>query len=204
MLNPPALALAVAAARPQAVSLAALTFRSIRLHHFTNFHAAQPLFAAAGGVTGSRYVLPQGPMALYTAFDADTAHREGNQIFYQAANAAAGPALVRAGALRPDAVVLIGTHVRVSRLLDLREPAVRASLGILTLSELAGPWRFMPNAPTQLLGDTVFNDGQFEGMVYPSAQNPGHDCLVLFPARLLPPSRVDFADPVTQLTARLP
>ncbi len=203
MFNLPALALGIVAGRPQAIPLTGVTFRSIHLQHFANFQAAQPLLAAAGGATGSRFILPQGPVALYTAFDAGTAHREGNQVFYQTASAAAGPALMRAGGLRPDPVVLIGTHVRVSRLLDLRDPAVRQSLGT-TVGELVGPWRLIPNAPTQILGNTVFNDGQFEGIAYPSAQNPGHDCLVLFPARLLPASRVDFSDAVTQLAAHLP
>src|SRR5713101_1608186 len=82
MLNPPALAPAVVATRPLAVSYTDLAFRSIHLRHFANFSAARPLFAAGGEAVGSRYVLPGGPATLYVAFDADTAHREGNQVFY--------------------------------------------------------------------------------------------------------------------------
>lgn len=83
MLNPPTLASVLAASRPQAIALAALVFRAIHLRHFSNFTAAQPLFAAPGGLAGSRFVRPKGPAALYAAFDADTAHRESNQTYYQ-------------------------------------------------------------------------------------------------------------------------
>jgi RES domain-containing protein len=204
MHNQPALAPAVVATRPLARVLAALTFRAVHLRHFAIFAAARPLHAAPGGVAGSRYVLPHGPAALYTAFGADTAHREGNQVFYQAAAAPAGPALLRAGGLRPYAVVMLGLHVRVTRLLDLRDPAIRLPLGVQADAELLAPWRGVPNAPTQMLGDTVFNDGYFEGIIHPSAQNLGHDCLVLFPDRLLATSGVDFFDATTALAAHLP
>jgi hypothetical protein len=73
MLNPPALANAVVAVRPQAVPLADVVFRSIALRHFSNFGAVRPLFASGGGGGGSRYVLAHGPSGLYLALDADTA-----------------------------------------------------------------------------------------------------------------------------------
>jgi RES domain-containing protein len=204
MLNLPGLAPAITALRPRAIPLADLTFRSVHLRHFAHFPTARPLFVAGGGAAGSRYVRPNGPAALYVAFDADTAHREGNQVFYQTAGAPAGPALLRAGGLRPDPVVMLGIHVRVSRLLDLLDPAIRLPLGIQADAELTGPWRGVPNAPTYALGDTVFNDGHFEGIIYPSAQNLGHRCLVLFASRLLPASRVHFFDPTTNLVDQLP
>ncbi len=204
MLNPPALAPAVAALRPQAVPFADLVFRAIHLRHFANFAQSRPLYAAGGGAAGSRYVIPNGPPALYAALDADTAHREGNQPFYQALNAPAGPALRRAGGLRPDPVVLLGIHIRAAHLLDLRDPGIHPHLGVQGPAELLGAWRGVPNAPTQVLGDTVFRDGHFEGVLYPSAQNPGHDCLVLFPDRLLRGSRVDCVDALTGLASQLP
>jgi RES domain-containing protein len=204
MLNPPALAPAIAAARPMAVPLLSLLFRSIHLRHFSNFTRANPLFAAAGGAAGSRYVLPNGPAALYAAFDADTALREGNQAFYQAALGPAGQALIQANGLRPDPVVVLGVHVRVTRLLDLRDPLTRLQLGIQSVVEIVGPWKGVPNAPTQVLGDAVHGDGQFEGIVYPSVQNPGHECLVVFPSRLDPKSRINFADTITRIRASLP
>ncbi len=204
MLNPPRLAGAIAAARPQAIPLAAIIFRSIHLRHFSNFATVQPLLAAAGGAYGSRFVRPNGPAALYAALDADTAHREGNQPYYQAATTPAGQALLAAGGLRPDPVAMIGAHVRASRLLDLRDPLTRLQLGIQAVTEILAPWKGVPNAPTQVLGDAVFHDGHFEGIVYPSATNPGHDCLVLFPSRFLTTSRIDVFDPLTGLVAQLP
>ncbi len=99
---------------------------------------------------------------------------------------------------------MIGAHIRASRLLDLRDPLTRLQLGIHSVTEIIAPWKGVPNAPTQVLGDTVFNDAYFEGIVYPSAQHPGHDCVVFFPTRLLPASRIDFFDPITKLAAQLP
>lgn len=189
MLNPLALVPGLAAARPQAVALDALVFRSVHLSHFSNFAAAQPLFAVAGGASGSRYVRRNGPAAWYAAFDADTAHREGNQAYYQTHASAAGQALIRAGALRPDPVVILGVHIHTFRLLDLRDALVRLQLGIQTVLEILMSWKGILNAPTQVLGEAVFHDGHFEGIVFPSAQNPGHDCVVLFPTRLLATTR---------------
>jgi RES domain-containing protein len=204
MHSPPALAPAVAAARAQAAAFVGLAFRSIHLRHFSNFATVRPLHCAGGGAVGSRYVPPNGPPALYTSLDPHTAFREGNQLFYQTSALPGGQALVRAGGLRPHPVALIAVHVRVSRLLDLRDPATRNHLGILADAELLAPWLGLPNAPTQVLGQTIFNDGQFEGIVFPSAQSPGHDCLMLFRDRLLTTSRIHFFDTASGLAAQLP
>jgi RES domain-containing protein len=122
----------------------------------------------------------------------------------QAARTPAGLALIQAGGLRPDPVALIGAHVRATRLLDLRDPIARLQLGIATVTELLGPWKGVVNAPTQVLGEAVFTDNYFEGLLYPSVQNPGHDCVVLFPARLAAGSQIDFVDLTTHLADRLP
>jgi RES domain-containing protein len=204
MHSPPALAPAVDAARAQAAAFVGLAFRSIHLRHFSNFATARPLHCTGGGAAGSRYVPPNGPPALYTSLDPGTAYREGNQLFYLTSALPVGQALVRAGGLRPNPVVLIAVHVRVARLLDLRDPATRNHLGILADAELLAPWLGVPNAPTQVLGQTVFDDGQFEGIVFPSAQNPGHDCLILFRGRLLATSRIHFLDAAAGLAAQLP
>ena len=204
MHSPPALGPAVAAVRPHAAAFAGLIYRSIHLRHFSNFASVRPLQSAGGGATGSRYVLRKGPPALYTSLDVDTAYREGNQLFFQTAAQPVGQALVRVGALRPSPVVLIAIHVRVTRLLDLREAATRNHLGISADSELLMPWLGVPNAPTQVLGQAVFDDGNFEGIIFPSAQNLGHDCLLVFPSRLLATSQVDFFDARTGLAAKLP
>jgi RES domain-containing protein len=204
MLSLPALASAVASARPMAASLAALAIRAVHLRHFSNFAIVNPLHAATGGAAGSRFVVPGGPASLYLALDSEPAYREGNQVFFQTAGSLTGAALIQSGALRPAPTVLFGAFVRTTRLLDLRDALTRNQLGILNVNELLGPWKGSTGAATQLLGNTVFNDGQFEGTLYPSAQHLGHDCLVLFPDRLLHTSLVDFADASTGLAAKLP
>jgi hypothetical protein len=163
MLDPPALLPAVTAARALAVSYTGLAFRAIRLQYFANFAAVQPLFTAPGGPAGSRYVPPNGPAALYVALDPETAYLEANQNFYRTARTSAGRALVRSGLLRPDTEVIIGVHLRLSRILDLRRATARGrrsrrALGIRSDRELLGPWAGIANAPTQVLGADVFND----------------------------------------------
>jgi len=194
MLSPPALAPAVAACHQYSVSLRTLTFRAVHLRWFARFPAANPLYVALG--QASRYVPPGGSAAaLYATFDAETAYREVNQDFYRQLNlpGGGGQALANAGGLRPLPLVMMGVHVSVSRLLDLDLVSVRQQLNILNTAQLLAPWKFVPNpTPTQLLGDAVFANGFFEGMLYPSAQLAGRRCLVLFSARLLAASRVHF------------
>lgn len=213
MLNPPALAQAVVAARPMATPLADVVFRSIWLRWFGNFAAANPLFSGPD-LAGSRYIPPNSQTrALYAAFDPETAHREGpSRDFYDLSAGPAGQATKAAGGLRPSPVALIGVYVRAARLLDLHDPFVRLQLGISSVAELTGPWNGVPQAPTRVLGDAAFADGHFEGLLYPSVRNPGHRCVVLFPDRLLATSLVHIQGfsavapppPVTLPDAQLP
>jgi hypothetical protein len=211
MHNPPALTHAVAAAHRWAVPLRLVIYRASHLRHFSNFATAQPLFCAVAGAAGSRYAMPAGPAALYIALDADTAYRELNQDFFRLARGPAGRSLVRRGQLRPVPTVTLGVHVRVSRVLNVTRSGsnwrpTRRLLGINRRSnaELLRPWAGIPNTPTQVLGAEVFNEGFFEGILYPSAQNPNHSCLVLFRDRLLPTSQVHFHDATIALTDQLP
>jgi RES domain-containing protein len=204
MVDLSALAAAIAAAHPLAVPYRGLAYRAIRLRYFANFATAQPLFCPPGGLVGSRYVPPQGPEALYLAVDPATAYREVNQDFFRVARTPAGRAQVRAGGIRPVSVVTIGVHVQVARLLDLSRRQTRRRLGIHSIVELLRPWAGIANAPTQVLGGGVFTDEFFEGVIYPSAQNAGHVCLVLFRNRFLPDSHVHFHDGPTGLHAQLP
>jgi RES domain-containing protein len=191
MHSGPALAQAVTASQAHAVPFRGLTYRAIHLRWFDRFATARPLFTAAGG-PGTRYVPPGGPAVLYSAFGMETAHHEMNQIFYQTLAGAAGPALTVAGGLRPDPAVVIGVHVNVTRLLDLRIPAVLQLLNT-TPAQLLAPWKNVPNpTATQQLGDAVFQGNWFEGIIYPSAQHTNHHCLVLFRLRLLAKPTVHF------------
>jgi RES domain-containing protein len=192
MHNGIALNQAIAACQVHAVSFRDLAYRAIHLRWFDQFASANPLFAAAGGTTGSRYVPPHGPAAaLYTAPGMETAYREMNQDFY-AALAGPGSAVAAAGGLRPDPAVLIGVHLDVSRLLDLRVPAVLQLLNTNN-AQLLAPWKNVPNpTATQQLGAAVFQGNWFEGIFYPSAQHANHHCIVIFRQRLLATPAVHF------------
>jgi RES domain-containing protein len=191
MLSAPNLAPAIQNCHGLAIPFMGLTYRAIHPRWFVDFAAARPLYAVPG--KASRYVPPAGPAALYAAFDWDTAYREGNQDFFGVLNAPGGHGIKAAeqGGLRPDPLVMLGTHISVSRLLDLANVNVRQTLHIQSDAELLAPWKLSPQPTgTQHLGDAVFADSFFEGILYPSAQNPNGRCAVIFPARLLASSRV--------------
>src|SRR4051812_19960173 len=145
-------ALTAAVGQVPQVPFVGLTYRAIHLRHFPTLVAAQPLFAPAGGLIGSRYVAPGGPESLYVALHATTAFRELNGWFFEQAATPLGVRQVRAGLLRPVPTVMLGIHVDVRHVLDLTNRAVRNGLGIQSLREIHGVWRNVPNAPTQVLG----------------------------------------------------
>ena len=183
MLDREALAAAVKGLRDDAAFTRVESFalRSIALRHFLPPKVPDPLFAPAAGALGSRFVPPNRPTkGLYLAEDAETAHREGNQVFYQAHAKMYGGGLGYDELLPPAEVVLIGVMVIASRLLNVRDPEVQARLGT-SAEELASPWKTVDDAPTQRLGDLLASDGGFEGLIYESVQCPSHSCLVLFP-----------------------
>lgn len=185
-----ALAQAVTACRAHAVPFRGLTYRAIHLRWFDQFATARPLFTPPGVRT--RFVPLNGPEVLYSAFELETAYREFNQRFFHTLTGPFGPALIASGGLRPDPAALIGVHLNVSRLLDLRSPVVLQLLNTNN-GELLAPWQTVPNpTPTQQLGEATFLDNWFEGVAYPSAQHPGHDCVVLFRRRLLAAPAVHF------------
>ena len=168
-----------------------LTYRAIHLQWFANLAAAIPLHAVPG--KPSRFVPPGGPAALYAAFDWDTAYREGNQDFFGVLSAPGGHGIKAAeqGALRPSPLVMLGTHISVSRMLDLANVNVRQALQIQSDAELLAPWKLVGHpTDTQQLGSQVFADNFFEGILYQSAQNPSGRCAAIFPARLLASSRI--------------
>jgi hypothetical protein len=94
--------------------------------------------------------------------------------------------------LRPEPCALYAVRFDLSPVLDVRTAAVRAALGT-TAAQLAAPWKNLPNpTPTQQLGEAVFTDNWFEGLLYDSVQHPGNGCLVVFEQRLLAKPAVDF------------
>lgn len=209
MHNPPALTAAIERTRTLADRFEGITYRASHLRYFSNFATARPLFCAAAGPAGSRYVPAGGAAALYLALDPDTAYREFNQDYFRIARIPAGRALSRSGRLRPAPCVTFGVHLRMTRLLMLlrqtpRGRQTRRLLAIKRDAELLGPWLGIPNPPTHLLGRAVFDDGYFKGIVYPSLQNRGHVCIVLFRDRLLPTSWVDVHDVETGVLEQIP
>jgi RES domain-containing protein len=204
MLDGPSLARTLAELKGEGRQAAIDCFvhRSVALRHFLRPEPPAPLFAALPGKLGTRFVPPGEPIsALYVAFEVETAHREGNQAFYQILG---DPGLDLATAPPPEEVVLIGIQVRLLSLLDIRSDEVASRLET-TGGELVSPWKTIPNAPTQRLGLAVHGGGDYEGLIYPSAQHTGGSCLVIFPDRLMPGSHVQFRSRTAGVPdARLP
>jgi len=162
---------------------------SIALRHFVPPAIPSPLRASVPGILGSRFVPPGSPAtSLYMAAEPETAYREGNQEFFGAID---GPGIAKGEPPFPLEVVVIGLRVRFSRIMDLRSGPIRVHLGT-TPSELASPWKTVADAPTQRLGGAIFDDRQFEGLLYLSARHRGGTCLVIFPERLAAGSSIDF------------
>lgn len=192
MLDPSLLAQAIGRCRGRATAYQNLGYRASHLRYFGDFPKAKPLFAAPSAA-GTRYVPPGGPAALYASVDADTPYWEVNQDFFAALAGPGGAALAAAGGLRPEPLAATGVHFVLSRVLDLFDLSTRTALGIASDAALLVPWKNAP-APTatQHLGRAVYDEGFFEGILYPSARIAGRKNLVLFPERLQTSSRVHF------------
>jgi hypothetical protein len=193
MLNGPALAHAIVGCQPGAVGLHRLLYRALHLSWFDPLASARPLFTRPGGRSRYLSAAPVGkPEALYAALEPDTAYREFNQDFFQAPQTPAGARAVAAGVLRPEPGVMIGVRLDVSRLLDVRDPAVQKALNT-NPAELAAPWKNVRRSTaTQQLGEAIFVGNWFEGILYESVQHPGFACVLLFRQRLIANPGVHF------------
>ena len=89
--------------------------------------------------------------------------------------------------------VIFFVDVSVSAVLDVTRPDVQVALGT-NEKELLANWRTISDAPTQILGNAVYNSGRFEGIRYRSAaaekESKEGYCLVLFRDRKLASSKV--------------
>lgn len=107
---------------------------------------------------------------------------------------------------------LLNVAVHLSKVLDFTDPARQQYLAT-TAQELTGDWRgyqlrgqcgtvSLPVgiAPTQALGQTLFNEPGLEGLFTLSAKVPYHRVLVVFPQKLAPKSKVSWHNPVTNKT----
>jgi hypothetical protein len=86
--------------------------------------------------------------------------------------------------------VLVSIQVCLQRVLGLIDPGVRKTLGV-TRGQLVGEdWRAVNRAGceslTQAIGRLAW-DAEWEGLLLPSAADPGGVNLIVFPGNLLPP-----------------
>jgi RES domain-containing protein len=152
----------------------------------------------------------------------------GMEIFYTAENhlvallevrallgTPMAPGLLAASPLRRQWGI-INVRVSLNRVVDLTRRDTRRRLGT-TVQELTGDWegyyyrnqmRAIPKpsnpAPTQRLGQALFQRGDIQAFVTYSAKLAHHKVLVVFPQRLDPASRIIFRDPISGNTLTLP
>lgn len=193
MHNLPLLVSAVETCRTLATPYLNLAYRATALRFYGDFATASPLYAASPAA-GSRYIPRNGPRALYVSTDPVTPYYECNQDFLAVLHSQAFPnVLGQSGDLRPQLLVMMCIYLRVTRLLNLFDDSVLSRLHIINPIELLTPWKGVSDpTPTQQLGQTVYDDNYFEGILYPSAQIRGAQNIVLFMDRLAPTSLVHF------------
>jgi RES domain-containing protein len=148
-------------------------------------HAHSPL-SAIGSMRGGGRFTPRGEFeAFYTSLDPATGFLEAQQID-------PGVRIPHP----PSLTLSIG--VVLSRVIDLSQVTSYDLIGS-SLQEMMGPWRPMQNlgllAPTQILGQTIFNDTQIEAFLVESSRAPGQQNLVILPDRLDHRSTVTLYDP---------
>lgn len=130
---------------------------------------------------------PTGIMALYVGEGESVAGAEVKQH----------PGAMGYDVLPRDPDALYHIDVAATAILDLTDEKVTTSLGTDT-AELLGNWRVLSPAPTQMLGQAVYDAGNIEGIRYQSAAQHRAEvtafCVVLFKDRKLPGSVVRVFD----------
>ncbi|MGV3663228.1 MAG: RES family NAD+ phosphorylase [Prosthecobacter sp.] len=128
--------------------------------------------------SGQRFSPPGDHAGLYVALERVTAGAEHTGSVAEW-NASGGVA-----------VVVFKFEVKLTRVLDLTDPAVLALLGI-TSTEVQGPWEghralFGKDPLTWELGRAAHASGRFDGLLFPSTKNmPDGRCLLIFTERLV-------------------
>lgn len=164
--------------------------------------------AALFGLTSAptAATVPRIPEFLFASDRPYRYSRRGTEALYlgEGESAAAAEAKQHPGALgfdraptTPDSIFHV--EVALDRVLDLTDATVCASVGT-TEAALLAPWRLLsPDAPTQLLGQVIFDSNQFEGIRYRSAPaaaaGANAHCLVIFRRRKSIGSIVRIYDP---------
>jgi RES domain-containing protein len=159
----------------------------------------QPLYFQGSADHGGRYTPKGGPAGLYLADHPRTAFAEIRHLGF--------PLELH------EPVTLVYVRVRVSALLDLRQPAIRRRLRVRR-GDLTGEWADeqvaylagggAPMPLTQAIGAAAHLAGDIRGILYPSARLRGTTCLVVFPDRLRHGDVVESHDSAGRLRQRLP
>lgn len=155
----------------------------------------QPLWGGAAAIKGARFT-PKGAFdSVYLAWDPVTALLE-----VQALIAIPGGTV----ALRSSPWALITVDGVVSRVLDLADTSVLASLGT-NRQEMTGAWVKETNPPTQELAQAALDAGSIAAIRYGSAKDPNGQNLVVFPDRLVSPATdyLEVFDPEGNLAQRV-
>jgi RES domain-containing protein len=146
---------------------------------------------------GGRYNPPKQLQLLYLAEDPITALSEARMLVDPL-----GSMLHRS-----DSRIILATLYRLERVLDLSDLVVLDTLDT-SFQELTGDWTLdalhgrLP--PTQRLGQACFEQGSFEAIRYPSAQNRSFYNFAIYRDRLQEPSFVRIKDSSGVFSGALP
>lgn len=178
-----------------ALPLVPLTGTFYRLIHAR--YAETALSSVGSFKYGGRYNPPGTFEVLYLADSPITGLQEVNALF----RVASGLIPVR-GAPR----IVLSVDCRLSGVLDLRSGEVQEALAT-NLQELTGVWAASPPevpAPTQRLGRALYEYGEAEALLAPSARDPRATNLAVFPDRLGETSLLRVYDEAGIIDAKLP
>ncbi|MBW4619127.1 MAG: RES family NAD+ phosphorylase [Cyanosarcina radialis HA8281-LM2] len=170
-----------------------LVFRVVHIRHLNT------CLSSIGSLRfGGRYNQPQAFESLYLADNPVTALLEVEALF---------KASTQLQCILKPPQLLISIEYKSSAVLDLTELNHQQILGT-NLQELTGNWRLMNAlgrvAPTQVLGEAVYNLQNVEAMKVPSARDPNVYNLVVFPDRLAGSSFLRVYDDSGTINTRLP
>jgi RES domain-containing protein len=143
-----------------------------------------PLSGIGSVIKGGRYNAPGIFEALYSSDSRITALYEIDALFGN-------------DDVPHSPELMLTLDVRLSRVLDLADNALRDALGA-TLEELLAPYiqdqLLSGEAPTQRLGRLAFRSKNFSALRVPSAARPAARNVVIFPARFAPNEQVRLYD----------
>jgi len=148
------------------------------------------LFAGKGSLwSNGRWLLKGSTPCTYTSLSPETALAESlaAQRYYRLPLSQATPR------------VMVSAEVKLSRVVDLREGLIRQRLRIAEHTILETDWRrenqHGHEAITQAWGEAFQSQG-IEGIVAPSAAQPGGTNLIVFPSNLLTGSQMKVVNEV--------